>query len=109
MLLVKNRFASLSAAMAVVLGVSSLSLSARADDVKDQFAAVNTRITAADGQAYEAKQSAAVANSTAQSAQLTAQQANLRVEQLTQLVNSLQQRLATSSATTGATTRTPRN
>ena len=103
MLQVKNRFASLPAAAAVVLGVWSLSLSARADDnSKDKFAAVNTRITAADAQAYDAKQSAAVANTTAQSAQATAQQANQRIDQLTQMVNNLEQRLSTVSAARSA-------
>jgi len=102
---VKNRFASLPAVAAVVLGVWSLSLSAHAQD-KEKFAAVNTRITAADAQAYDAKQSAAVANTTAQTAQASAQQANQRIDQLTQMVNNLEQRL--SSVSTSAT-RSARN
>lgn len=104
---VKKSFASLPAVAAVVLGVWSLSLSARADDdTKDKFAAVNTRITSADAQAYDAKQSAAVANTTAQTAQASAQQANQRIDQLTQMVNNLEQRL--SSVSTSAT-RSARN
>jgi outer membrane biogenesis lipoprotein LolB len=103
---VKNRFASLPAVAAVVLAASSLSLSARADDdTKDKFAAVNTRVTAVDAKAYEARESAAVANTTAQSAQVAAQQANQRVEQLARMVDSLQQQLAARSSAG----KTPRN
>jgi murein lipoprotein len=99
---VKNRVARLSFAAAVLLAASSLSLSAHAGgDVKDEFAAVHSRVTAVGAQANDAKESAAVANATAQSAQMSAQQANQRIDQLTRTVESLEQRLAAG--------KTPRN
>ena len=105
MLQAKNRFARLPVVAAVVLGASSLSLSARAGgDVKDQIAAVNSRVTAVGAQANDAKESAAVANATAQSAQAAAVQANQRLDQLARTVDSLQQRLAALS-----TGKNPRN
>ena len=105
MLQVKNRIASLLVAAAVTAGGLSLSASPCAADEKGAIDAVNTRVTAVDAKAYEAKESAAVANGAAQSAQAAAQQANQKVDQLTAQLAVLEQRLSA----TRAGGKTPRN
>ena len=93
-----NSTAKLGVVAAIVLGGLSLSACANYDD---EFAAINTRITAVDAKASDALARADAANAAAAAAAADARNANARIDALTTRVDTIEQRTVV--------TRSPRN
>ena len=77
--------------MAAVIALGGLSLSACATNYDDEFAAINSRISAVDAKATDALQRADAANATAAAAAADARNANTRLDALTSRVDVIEQ------------------
>jgi outer membrane murein-binding lipoprotein Lpp len=90
--ILKNRTATVGAALVVTLGAMSLSGCATRSYVDEQIAAVNGRISAVDAKANDALARADAANAAAQAAATDARTANQRIDQLGGRVDQLEAR-----------------
>ena len=77
--------------MAAVIALGGLSLSACATNYDDEFAAINSRISAVDAKATDALQRADAANAAAAAAAADARNANTRLDALTSRVDVIEQ------------------
>ena len=77
--------------MAAVIALGGLSLSACATNYDEEFAAINSRISAVDAKATDALQRADAANATAAAAAADARNANPRLDALTSRVDVIEQ------------------
>ena len=93
MRVVNNSTKTLGVAAAIILG--GLSLSACATNYDDEFAAINSRITAVDAKASDALARADAAGAAATAAANDARNANARIDALTTRVDGIEQTLAT--------------
>ena len=89
-----NSTVRLGTAAAIILG--GLSLSACATNYDEEFAAINSRITAVDAKASDALQRADAAAAAAQAAGSAASNANQRIDALTTRVDTLEQQAVVS-------------
>ena len=93
MRVVNNSTAKLGVVAAIVLGGLSLTACANYDD---EFAAINTRITAVDAKASDALARADAAGAAAAAAAADARNANTRLDALTTRVDTWEQQQAVS-------------
>ena len=77
--------------MVAVIALGGLSLSACATNYDEEFAAINSRISAVDAKASDALQRADAANATAAAAAADARNANTRLDALTSRVDVIEQ------------------
>lgn len=93
MRVVNNPTKTLGVTAAIILG--GLSLSACATNYDEEFAAINSRISAVDAKATDALQRADAAGAAAAAAANDARNANARLDALTTRVDGIEQTLAT--------------
>ena len=89
MRVLNNSSAKLGMVAAIALG--GLSLSACATNYDEEFAAINSRISAVDAKATDALQRADAANAAAAAAAADARNANTRLDALTSRVDVIEQ------------------
>ena len=77
--------------MVAVIALGGLSLSACATNYDEEFAAINSRISAVDAKATDALQRADAANAAAAAAAADARNANTRLDALTSRVDVIEQ------------------